>query len=175
MSGTNETATARPAMRRGLRILLFVSLALNLLVAGLVIGAVAHQAGGSRSHPPRVERPGGPMVAALTRADRIAIGKALREADRAGRPSRDELRAEYDAVIAALTTVPYEPETVRAAVERQTQGFSRRADLGRDLLLERLAEMSDEERAAFAMRLREVLERGPRDRNKKDGRRSLYD
>ena len=64
---------------------------------------------------------------------------------------------------------------VRAAVERQTQGFSRRADLGRDLLLERLAEMSDEERAAFAVRLREVLERGPRDRNKKDGRRSLYD
>lgn len=165
----SDTVDPKPRTRRSVMVLLFVSLALNLLVAGLVVGAVVGHRLDRENHPPRLDRAGGPMTAALSFADRRAIGKALRQASRESRPSRAEIRAEYRVVITALTKVPYDPEAVRAAVDRQMKALNARAELGKDLLLTRLEQMSDAERAAFAKRLEDVLERGPAQRPK--GRR----
>ena len=161
MSGTGAE---QPRTWRGIRIVLFVSLALNLAVAGLVLGAVASHRFGRDDHPSRLDRAGGPLTEALSAADRRAIAKALRQAAREERPTRADIRAEYQAVIAALRARPYDAEALREAVERQSQGLKRRVDLGREILLHRLAGMSDDERAAFAGRLEAVIERGPKPR-----------
>ncbi|MDQ2092252.1 periplasmic heavy metal sensor [Marimonas arenosa] len=156
----NEVEGVQPRTRRSVKIVLFLSLALNLLVLGLVIGAMA---GHRFDHDRRSvyhDRAGGPLTAALSPADRRAIGKALREAARETRPSRARTRAEYQAVVAALTAEPYDGAAVRAAVERQLQGLGQRAELGKEMLLRQLDAMSAADRAAYAERLERVLARG---------------
>lgn len=155
-----------PGMRRGVRILLFASLAVNLLVAGLVIGAMVSHRFDGHGKRPRFSQAGGPLTAALTREDRRAVGRNVRKTLRAERPSKETIMEEFSNVIRALKQSPYEPQAVRAAVERQMQYMVRRADLSVEALLTRLNEMSAEERAAYAGRLQEVLERGPRKKRK---------
>ena len=166
----SETGQSPQKMRRGVRVLLFASLAVNLLVAGLVVGAIVAHRVGDDHRPPRIDQVGGPMTRALSQQDRRTIGKALREAYRDGRPSRSEIRAEFDRVIAALQASPYDPSVVRSSLERQMQGIEEGARIGRELLLQRLESMSDEERAAYAQRLREELSR----KRRPDGRRSHF-
>lgn len=151
----SDVTGAKPRMRRSVKLLLFLSLAVNLLVAGLFVGAVVHHFSDRDGRPPHVHRPGGPLTAALTREDRRAIGKAMRASMRESRQSRDE---EYDAIIAALKAVPYDAETVRDTVGRQLETIHSRAEQGTELLLERLDAMSDAERAVFAERLEEELQ-----------------
>ena len=82
-----------------LRIIFFLSLALNLLVAGLVIG---HMLGdGPDRRVPRVDRMGGPMTFALSHEDRRAIGDALRKEYRENDRPRHNRDAQYRAFIAA--------------------------------------------------------------------------
>jgi uncharacterized membrane protein len=158
MSETNAKAGA-PRMRRGVRIVLFASLALNLLVAGLVLGAVLTHRDRPDRHPPRFDQVAGPMSRAMSHEDRRAIGQAMRQAFREERPTREAVKAEYDRVIAALETVPFDSQAVRESVERQMAATDRRMRLGREVLLNRIEAMSDGERAAFAARLREELSR----------------
>lgn len=167
----SEETSKKPKMRRGVRILLFASLAINLLVVGLVVGAMASHRYEDRRHPPRLERAGGPLTAALSRQDRRAVGRELREAYREKRPSRESIKAEFGAVITALQSDPYDPASVRAAVAQQMQRITRRADVGMDILLKRFDQMSVAERAAYAERLQKVLERGPvrKPKGRRDG------
>ena len=146
-----------PPMRGGVKVLLFSSLALNLLVAGLVVGALLAHRGDHENHPPRLDRISGPMTRALSLEDKRVIGKSMRAAYRDMWPSRADSRADYDAMAAALRADPFDPEDVRAAMERQLEIVGRRANLGRELLLDRLSAMSPEERAGFADRLIKVL------------------
>ncbi|MEZ5716326.1 MAG: periplasmic heavy metal sensor [Paracoccaceae bacterium] len=169
----SDATQPKPRTRRGVKIALFLSLALNLLVAGLVLGAVVHHRSDRDGRPPRLDRGGGPMTAALSLSDRRAIGMALREAAHENRPTRADLQAEYRAVVTALKARPFDPQAVKTALEGQAQVLTRRAELGQALLLDRLQAMSDSERAAYAERLEEVLENGPPPREEKphDGRR----
>lgn len=155
-----------PGMRRSVRILLVSSLALNLLVAGLVVGAMVSHRFDDRGKPPRVSQVGGPLTAALTREDRREMGRYVRKTLRAERPSRDSVDAEFASFIAALTAEPYDAGAVRGAIERQMQLVLRRADLGVEALLTRLNEMSVQERAAYGERLQEILKRGSKKKRK---------
>ena len=146
-------------MRRGIKAVLFCSLAINLLVAGLVAGAVLSHGGDRDRRPPRLDRISGPMTRALGPEDKRVIGKAMRAAYREMRPSPEDARADYDQVVAALRAEPFDAETVRDAMERQLEIVGKRGKLGQDLLLERLSAMSRAERAEFADRLKEALEK----------------
>lgn len=157
----SDATQPKPRTRRGVKIALFLSLALNLLVAGLVLGAVVHHRHGRFSGPPRLDRAGGPMITALSPSDRRAIGNALREAASAPHPTRAELRGEYQAVVTALRAHPFDPQAVKTALEGQVRMLTQRAELGQALLLQHLQEMSDSERAAYAERLEKALENGP--------------
>lgn len=142
---------APPRPRRLWRVLLVVSLALNLAIAGLVVGALVRNDG----KPPT--RSGaalslGPIGSALSGSDRRAI---LREVHRDGglqslRPGR-----EVDAVIAAVTAQPFDPAALDAAL---AEGKARRdavvAAATRALIL-RVTDMTDQERADFAQRISE--------------------
>jgi uncharacterized membrane protein len=158
----SDAASKTPKMRRGVRILLFASLALNLLVVGLVFGAFVSHRYEDRRGPPRMEQVGGPLAAALSRQDRRKVGREMRRIYRAERASQDDIGAGFSEVITALTMVPYDSVAARMAVERQVHTITRRVDLGVDILLKRFDEMSDSERAAYTERLKEVLKRGPR-------------
>lgn len=165
---TSEGAQARPRMRLWLRIVLFVSLALNLAIVGLVVGAISK---GPRDHhrPPRLDQASGPLTYALSREDRRALGGKLREAYRDGHPTREKMRAQFDAMLQALRRVPFDPAPLAASLEQQRTVALERQLIGQTLLLEKLTQMSDAERAEFAERLEEALEhRGGREGRHKD-------
>ncbi len=152
----------RPPLRLWLRVLLFASLAVNLLIAGMAISFFLFH-DGPRGRPPRVDQVGGPLTHALSHEDRRAIGRALWREYRDDRPARSAIRAEYRDIIAALRAQPYDPAPVAESLGRQLAHVTERQKLGHDLLLQRLERMTPAEREAFADRLEEGLERMGRD------------
>ncbi|MCU0903200.1 MAG: periplasmic heavy metal sensor [Tabrizicola sp.] len=145
---------------RGVKIALAVSVALNLAVAGLVLGAWLGD--GPRKGMPR-DLSFGPFSEALSDADRRALRKALM--DRAGefRTSREAARADFVALLTALRADPFDPQTLRTALVAVETRNAERLELGRTLIEARLVEMSTAERQAFADRLEKGLRRGGKD------------
>ncbi|MEQ8895754.1 MAG: periplasmic heavy metal sensor [Roseovarius sp.] len=150
--------------RGWVKILLVVSLGLNLLVAGVVAGSFL--SGGKWHHKgaPRLETMGGPLTRALSDEDRRAIGMKIRQSYKDGTFSRDRHREEFDGLISDLKATPFDPAAVEARLERIQGLFHERLSLGQGLLIERLTEMDDATRAAYADRLVERRER----RHKRD-------
>lgn len=161
---------AAPPVRgnRGLRIALAISVALNLAVAGLVIGVVLK---GPPMPPMAVRDLGfGPFAGALTDDDR----RVLRDAFLARKPDlraeRRAMRADLAAVSGALRADPFVPEVLQAALER---GAARTVDLlkvGQGLLLDHVLSMTPEARHALADRLDAAMARGPRGGRNPDAR-----
>jgi len=151
-----RTDTPIAPVKTGLRILLFVSLALNLLVVGVVGGAVASRGWGV-GPPPRPDRISGPLTQALSRADRRAIGLALRREYRKTHDTRVSIQQEFAPVIAALQSQPFDLQEVTQSLSLQHESQSSRQRLGQALLLQRLGEMDTSERAEFTERLIQAL------------------
>lgn len=160
--------TESPNPAKGLRRALYVSVAINLLVVGTVVGMfVAH--GFREGHGDR--GPGfGRYTAALSSSDRAALREAYRaqmvgvrgDADKAGgRPGpRARFQAERAELLTALRAAPFDPDVVAALFERQKSRMASGMELGQTLLLQRISAMSPTERAAFAARLEAGSERG---------------
>ena len=158
-----EVSEKAPRRRWG-RVVLFVSLALNLLVVGVVAGALL---GGprDRDRDPALRDLGfGPFVSALSRSDRAALRDGLRREAGALRENRAAMRAQFEDLLGLLRAEPYDHAAVRAHVEGQHARVSERMTLGRQLLLERIEAMEPAQRAAYADALDEALRRGPRSR-----------
>jgi len=161
-----ETPSPKSGFRWG-RLLLFVSLAVNLLIVGMVAGAVYRNGGppANRAEQPPLRDLGyGPYGRALSQDDRRDIDRAM--AKRAGdlNANRDEFRSQIKALLKALRTSPYDGKTVRAIIGSQQERLLQRQDIGRILLLEQIEAMSEDERKKFANRLARSL-RGPRPNN----------
>ena len=146
-------------MRPWLRVLLVVSLAFNLLIVGVAVGAAVKWSKWRGDHPARMEMGIGPLSRALSREDRRAIGQDMRKAFRDGRLNRGAHRAELEGLVGDLRAQPYDPAAVEARLVRHGAVIESRMDLGISLLQQRLVEMSSEERAAFADRLEEGLKK----------------
>ena len=149
---------------RKMRMFLIISVALNLLVLGAVAGAALRM----RSLPPLTRHVApvamslrdlgfGPYERALSRGDQRLMVQALRARARELDQNRAQLRRQVKELIGLLRQSPYDPGKVRALVERQLEGLRARQELGKQLFLERLAAMSDSERAAYAKRLARML------------------
>lgn len=149
----------KPGNGKGLRIALGVSVALNLLVAGLVAGAVLRD-GGPRDRMLR-DLDFGPFTEALSDSDRDALRRDFVARSGGFREMRAQMRADFDALLRVLRVEPFDVEAVRSLLEGQQARVQERLVLGQDLLLERLAAMSPEARAEFADRLERRLRRGP--------------
>jgi uncharacterized membrane protein len=80
------------------------------------------------------------------------------------------MQAEYRAIIDALRADPFDPDVVAAGLQRQRLATQSRLEVGHDLLLRHLMDMSPDERRAFADRLDEGLKRGPRPNDKRPGK-----
>lgn len=161
--------TQKPA-GRWMRPLLVVSLALNLAVAGLVIGgALSDHKGGERGGGRGGDRPEaalrglGPMpfIAALSEADRQALMAAV--TTRAGEiaPTRETMRRHFEEMLGVLRAEPFDAAAMAGVLAELRQAGASRLEIGEALMVERFNQMTPAERAAYADRLDKSLHRGP--------------
>ena len=161
---TQETEK-KPKMRLGLRLLLVGSLALNLLVVGIVGGAwITHKRGGFDGHP---ERHGSPYVRALSIEDKRSLGKALRQAYRDHEVDRRADRRSFERVVTLLRQTPLDRDALLGELALQRQAGASRREVAQTIWLEKISAMSDAERVEYADRLDEALNRKGRPKHDK--------
>ncbi|MCG6903710.1 MAG: periplasmic heavy metal sensor [Rhodobacter sp.] len=150
-----------PRPRRLGRIVLFVSLAFNLLIVGLVAGAMLRgNHGHDRGRPEVLRALGfGPFVSALPRADRDALGEAIKREAGSFRENRKMLRGQFEALLAALRADPFDAEEALRLIDAQQSRIGERQAIGQRLLLERINAMSAAQRAEYADALDRALTR----------------
>lgn len=152
-----------PRMSRWIKVALVVSLAVNLIVAGLVVGAALGRdrtGDRTRGDVPR-EFMRAPLVSALGREDRRAVGRELMREAGPLRQNRAELRARFERLLEALRAEPFDAQAVAVILAEQRAAGARRLEIAEAAVLARLAAMSPEARAAYADRLDASLRRGP--------------
>ena len=157
-----EETTKTP--RRWGRYLLVGSLALNLLIIGVVAGTLL---GGPRDRDrnPLLRDLGfGPFVHALPKSSKNELTDALKREAGSLRDNRAELRKHFEAFLAALRADPYDPEEVARLIADQRNRIGERQVIGQKLLLEHIATMSAGERADYADALDSALRRPKRRR-----------
>ncbi|MDY6858076.1 MAG: periplasmic heavy metal sensor [Pseudomonadota bacterium] len=142
------------------RVILALSLAMNLLVLGLVGGsALYHSRNGAP--PGREILEYGPYTRALSPEDRRALRSALRHDAGAMRSTRREVRQDFERLLQLLRTEPFDVAAAAGLLEAQQARVGEQVELVRRLFLEQISAMEPEERAAFADRLEQVLRHGP--------------
>ncbi len=149
---------ARMSTPTWVKVVLALSLALNLAIAGLAAGA--WMKGGSKGMPRDLSF--GPFSEALSGDDRRALRNALRDRGTDFRASREAAFVEFSTLLRALRTQPLDQQTLREALAAIEKRNADRLDLGRSLIETRLIEMSDADRLAFADRLEAGLKRPSR-------------
>jgi uncharacterized membrane protein len=162
MSDPDAPKAPRPG--RGLKIALAMSLALNLLILGLVGGAMLAIGPRGGGDDPRLRTLGlGPFALALDREDRDAVrGRIDREALRG---DRRVLGASLMQLRGALLAEPFDRVAAAAALAQARGATEALQAHGHGALLDQVETMSADERAALAERLDRALRRmGGRDR-----------
>ena len=143
------------------RIVLAVSLALNLAVAGMVGGAMLrHSDDGPRNALVR-DLGFGLFTEALTPQDRITLRDRFLQRSPGFRQERRSMRDDLDAILVALRADPFDPAALDAVLKEQNARLSQRLDLGQSLIRDFLVELPTEARRAFADRLEQRLMHGP--------------
>jgi len=148
-----QTSIGRP--NRLWRIVLVLSLALNLAVVGMVVGtAVSGRLGDG---PPRSFDLGlGPVSRALAPQERREIGRNLR---RDGGMQNSGLRDRVNGIVAALKADPYDPEVLQALMDAQAASMMDIQARAQAATLDQISAMTPERRQAFADQLAEELSR----------------
>lgn len=131
------------------RIVLVCSLALNLAVAGIVVGSLA--AGRFGDGPPRSFDLGiGPVARALSPQERRDVVRSLRQ----DRMLRDvDLRARVRAMVDVLKAEPFAPDALRGLLDEQNTQMSNVQSKAQDALLAAIADMTPARRQEFADQL----------------------
>lgn len=161
-----KPTSSKPRRQRLLRVVLFVSLALNLLVVGLVLGAVVTRGSDMPGRQVMLDLSFGPYTRALAPADRAALRDAWRDQSVNWWDIREAHRAELDAFVAALRAEPFDLTEVETILDRQHTRQSEQRQLARTILSERLTSMSPSDRAAYADRLEAASREPPQRRGR---------
>lgn len=161
MTHSNDMQPKPPRMRLWLRILLGVSLALNLMVIGLAVGAALRFGGPDGMRPPPPERSIGALLF------RELPGKVRRDLRKQMElsPADRRLREREDVaqIGRALREVPFDPDPVIALLDERSKAQTDWVIAVQDAWLDRVNGMSDAERAAYADRLEAVVSRRSHD------------
>lgn len=148
-----EPGLPKPATGRGLRWVLGISLALNLAVAGVILGAwVRHQGMGARAEIGRELR-FGLFTDAMEPGQRAALATAFLAQAPDMRQGRRQMRLEMAEVLAALRAQPYDPARLAGLMDAQGKRTSDRMALGQTLLRDFINTLDPAARLAFADRL----------------------
>ena len=146
---------AAPRMSRGIRILFVLSLALNLLVVGILAGAWIRHGPPDREFSSRGAI-GAVLYRELPRADRRALRDGLRQSVDSRVLRNVRVGPELDALLRAE---PFEPQAVRILMDRQASALMTGQNAMRDGWIEILSRMSPEDRLAYADRLKAALDK----------------
>ncbi|MCF6317390.1 MAG: periplasmic heavy metal sensor [Marinosulfonomonas sp.] len=149
---SDESKQRVGGMGRGMKILLAVSLGLNMLVIGAV-GGMMYRGGPMAGPPGARDTAYGPYTRALSHEDRKAIGQSMRHELGDFHQNLPKAQAAFAALRTALTAEVYDSDLVRRLVKEQQASGMQRQQIGQRLLLERLDAMSAKERREFAERL----------------------
>ena len=138
--------------RRWERILLVVSLGLNLLIAGVVVGGIAtHERRPPKSPVGSVSI--GPLTYGFNKEDLEALRRAVEEQGPALRDMRGALEADISRLVSTLRAEPWDQAAAGKVLADMRGRFEARGVLGERLILERIGAMSVQERLAVADRL----------------------
>ena len=153
-----QTTTAKPKqVKKRFGILLGVSLALNLLFVGAIVGAFA-KGGGKRGGPPDLRAVSAPYVAAFDRQAK----REMRNDMRAQLPTRKAVeaanKANYEAFLETVRTEPFDAARASQIMESQFERGAKFQSVGRQVAIKRISEMSPQERNVYADRLQERIE-----------------
>lgn len=136
--------------RDWVRWVLVASLGLNLVAVGTIGGAIL-------KGPPPPDPGPGPALWSFARAlpdhYRQDLGEALRATRNDWFGRRETMDGLSRSMADALRAEPFEPEAVRAVLVQQTQIANQLGQQGMQLLMEQIARMSSEDRAAYATAL----------------------
>lgn len=157
---TSDIPPPQPNRRRWIMPVLILSLAANLLVVGIVAGAMLSPDGPRRGgDDQRAIRGvlGEPFIRALPPAERRAMVRDVFGNRDKFREGREALRSRVQRFLAALRAETFDRAELERLLGEQREAASRRQDLGEQLLLDRLEAMTQAERAAYADALTEQL------------------
>ncbi len=140
------------------RWVLIASLGLNLVVAGLGLGAFIH--GGPGRAGDMLDLGFGPFDNSLRPEDRDAVKAAMRAKSGALSAARAAMVADSVAVLAALRTNPFDATALRTALASQEDHLNARLKLGTDTIGDYLAALTEKDRLEFADRLEHHLRHG---------------
>ena len=144
---------------RWMKLLLAVSLAVNLGMLGM-LGGAALRGAGDRGRPDVRDIGFGPFTDALSPQDRQELRRAFLQDGGNPRAMRQMMRTEVGTLLQVLRTEPLQEAELRAAFNRLRQRGQERLDLGQRLLADHIIAMSPDDRARFADRLEAMMARG---------------
>ena len=156
--------TSKP--KKGWRILLIVSLAINLLILGIMIGGFMH--GKSMRPPGGLDFALGPAAAALIPQDRRAIRAALRKHPDLV-PFRPGARNDsMTAYIEGLRQEPFNIAVIEAIFAEQRMRADNTIAVVQSVMLEHFMQMTFEERSAYADRFEDGIRQRPHGPSKRN-------
>lgn len=158
-------------MSRGWRIALIASLALNLLVAGLVAGALlrGHDERPGRRPPMGSQIGVAPILQILEPEDRRAMGREVYKDLRRNPERRKEMQARLGVIATLLRQETVDQDALEALFAEHLEEVVIRHEKVQSVLAETLASKSAEDRAALATRLEDFAENGLPPRKKGGG------
>ncbi|CUH53217.1 periplasmic heavy metal sensor [Shimia marina] len=163
----SEESKTKNRKRGVMRALLIGSLALNLLIVGVVGGAIfsfkRHGSDGGS------ERFSAPFVRALSHEDKRAVGRDIRRSFREASVDRSGDQLLYQAALQQLRAQPFDVDALQETVGALDQASADRRMLARQSFLSRIDAMSDAERLIYADRFEEMITRKDRG-GKHDGK-----
>ncbi len=133
---------------RWLKLTLVASLAVNLLLVGLIVGAALRRPDDGAIRGPSDELRD--MARALPPRQRAALAAEIRRRRDDFHQRRDELEAHRHELAEALAADPYDPEAVAAQLKSIDAFWREIGAEGRAMMTARIEAMTSEERAAFA-------------------------
>jgi len=157
------TDPGKPKASLSKRILLVASLGLNLLIIGLVAGALLR--GGPPDHRRPVDRSFGIVglrsyMRGLDDQDRQALRVAIDENRDQIQAGRSVIRQHLEELAEALRAEPFDTKAVEQVLAAQRQAVTGNIKLGHSILMTRINLMTAAERQSFAERLENS--RGPK-------------
>ncbi|MEM9268233.1 MAG: periplasmic heavy metal sensor [Pseudomonadota bacterium] len=155
---------------RTLRWGLFASIAVNVVLVGLIAGAVFRD----KAQQPQAQLLRGdilrPLYQALPAEDQKQVRQQLAEQSASFRVVRREfVRANRD-VMTALTATPFEEAQLARAIEGHRGILLKFGQSGQAVIITHLSSLSEAERAAVAEALRQNMSRRPKPKGHKGER-----
>lgn len=157
-----ESTPPTPKSPRWMRVLLVLSLALNLMILGLVVGSFVSGGGKPSGKSGPRDTGFGPISRALSPEDRRDLGRDIRRATRSMAPA---MKSEWNAVLETLRMEEFDPSALTEVFGTQREANTARMEIAQTTLIAHIAQMTRDERLAFAERLEEALSKPLRPRN----------